>query len=71
MEKQRKTISCPDRYFSASEEKKLSEFLKNSAAICYGKTRKDMMAIAETHTTHKGLLRKKLNKSSVVVRVSQ
>ena len=45
-------------YLNAVEEKELGEFLKSCASIGYGKTRKDVMHIAESVATEKGILRK-------------
>ena len=48
----------PAPYLNAIEEKKLGDFLKSCASVGYGKTRKDVMHIAEAVTTEKGVLRK-------------
>ena len=39
----------PDLYLNKEEEKELGVFLKKSASMGYGKTRKQVMAIAETY----------------------
>ena len=46
----------PKRYLNELEEKKLSEFLVETAAVGYGKSRAEIMAIAER------LLRRKLRR---------
>jgi len=46
------------RYLNDMEEKELSTFVKGCASIGYGKTRSEVMRIAETHAKEKGLLRK-------------
>ena len=38
-----------DPYLSKEEERELAVFLKKSASMGYGKTRKQVMAIAETY----------------------
>lgn len=43
-------------YLTSSEELKLSSFIKESAKISYGKTRKDVMIIAKHVTKDKGTL---------------
>ena len=47
----------PAPYLSRVEEE-LAEYLKTCASIGYGKTRKDVMHIAEPIATEKGILRK-------------
>ena len=39
----------PDPYLNKEEEKELGVFLKKSASMGYDKTRKQVMAIAETY----------------------
>lgn len=48
----------PRRYLDKEQETELSAFVKNCAAIGYGKTRKEVMRIAESHAQRSGLLRK-------------
>ena len=48
----------PKRYLNEVEEKKLSEFLVETAALGYGRSRGEIMAIAEGTTKKKGTLRK-------------
>ena len=48
----------PKRYLNEVEEKKLSEFLVETAALGYGRSRGEIMAIAECTTKKKGTLRK-------------
>jgi len=48
----------PQKYLSCQEEKEFSEFLKESSAVGYGKSRKDVLAIAESYAKVKGVLRK-------------
>ena len=48
----------PKPYLSSSEELELSSFIKESAKVGYGKTRKDVMIIAERVAKDKGTLRK-------------
>ena len=50
--------SGPSRYLNENEENELSIFVKDCASIGYGKTRKEVMRIVETHAKDKGLLRK-------------
>ena len=45
-------------YLNAVEETELGDFLKSCASVGYGKTRKDVMHIAEAVATEKGVLRK-------------
>ena len=54
----KKDSTGPDRYLTDSEEKELSTFLKSCASLGYGKTRRDVMNIAETYAKRKRLLRK-------------
>jgi len=53
-----KTNSGPCKYLNVDEEKELATFLKESAAIGYGKSRKDVMNIIEAYAKSKGILRK-------------
>ena len=48
----------PKPYLSKKEEEELGQFLKESAKIGYGKTRKDVMLIAESVAKDKAVLRK-------------
>ena len=48
----------PKPYLTGSEELELSSFIKESAKIGYGKTRRDVMIIAERVAKDKGILRK-------------
>lgn len=48
-----------ERYLNEEEEKKLAEFLVESAAVGYGKSRTEIMAIAES-TVRKKLRRYKM-----------
>ena len=48
----------PKQYLNNEEENELAEFLKDSAAIGYGKTRVEVMNIAESAAKQKGSLRK-------------
>ena len=48
----------PKRYLHEVEEKKLSEFLVETAALGYGRSRGEIMAITEGTTKKKGTLRK-------------
>lgn len=45
----------PKPYLSSTEEKELGTFLKECAGVGYGKTRKDVMLIAESVAREKGL----------------
>ena len=47
----------PRTYLSPREEGTLEHFLKHCAKLGYGKTRKDVLAIAESTGTDKGLLK--------------
>ena len=47
----------PRPYLSPREEGTLEHFLKHCAKLGYGKTRKDVLAIAESTGTDKGLLK--------------
>ena len=48
----------PKPYFSDEEESELFVFLKTCSSIGYGKTRRDVMNIAEKYVANKGVLRK-------------
>ena len=48
----------PALYLNSVEEKELGDFLKSCASVGYGKTRKDVMHIAEAVGTEKDVLRK-------------
>ena len=48
----------PKPYLTGSEELELSSFIKESAKVGYGKTRRDVMIIAERVAKDKGILRK-------------
>lgn len=48
----------PKAYLSSSEERELGTFLKECAGIGYGKTRRDVMSIAQSVAEEKGVLRK-------------
>ena len=48
----------PKPYLNSTEEKELGTFLKECAGIGYGKTRRDVMHIAESVTKEKGVLKK-------------
>jgi len=52
------TKSGPKQYLNNEDEKELAEFLKESAAVGYGKTRGEVMNIAESVAKQKGTLRK-------------
>ena len=45
----------PKPYLSACEEKELSSFLKTCSDIGYGKTRRDVMCIAQSVAVDKGV----------------
>ncbi len=47
----------PKPYLSSSEENELETFLKKCAQVGYGKTRRDVMGIAESVATDKGVLK--------------
>ncbi len=47
----------PRPYLSPTEEKDLGTFLKDCAKVGYGKTRKDVLSIAQSVAQEKGLLR--------------
>ena len=49
----------PRPYLSAEKETELRTFLKNSASVGYGKTRKDVLLIAESVAKEKDVLKKK------------
>ena len=51
---QKNTNPGPSRYLNDKEEKELGTFVKNCATIGYGKTRKEIMRIAESHAKGKG-----------------
>ena len=40
--------SGPKQYLSCEEETELTTFLKSCASVCYGKTRRDVMGIAQS-----------------------
>ena len=48
----------PRPYLSAEEETELGTFLKNCASVGYGKTRKDVLLIAESVAKEKDILKK-------------
>ena len=48
----------PKPYLSSSDELEMSSFIKESTRVGYGKTRKDVMIIAERVAKDKGTLRK-------------
>jgi len=48
----------PKPYLTKAEESKLAEFLEVTSSVGYGKTRKEVMGIAEATAQEKGLLRK-------------
>ena len=52
------SVPGPKRYMNDEEETELGSFLKSCASVGYGKTRKEVMRIAETHAKKTGLLRK-------------
>jgi len=52
------TKSGPVKYLSSDEEAELADFLKQSSELGYGKTRKDVLNIAESYASQKGVLRK-------------
>ena len=47
----------PKPYLDQSEEKELGDFLRQCSAVGYGKTRRDVMAIAQSVASSKGVLR--------------
>ena len=49
--------SGPKQYLSCEEETKLATFLKSCASVGYGKTRRDVMGIAQSVAMDKGILR--------------
>ena len=55
---QNNTKPGPAKYLSDKEESELSTFLKDCAAVGYGKTRREVMRIAELQAKRKGVLRK-------------
>ena len=48
----------PKSYLESSEEIELVSFIERCASIGYGKSRKDIMCIAQSAAESKGLLRK-------------
>jgi len=48
----------PNRYLNENKENELSMFVKDCASIGYGKTRKEIMRIVESHAKDNGVLRK-------------
>ena len=50
----------PKPYLERSEETELASFIEHCATIGYGKSRKDIMYIAQSTAETKGLLRKKV-----------
>jgi len=52
------TKSGPQRYLNDEEESEFAEFLKESSTMGYGKTRRDVLRIAESCAKAKGVLRK-------------
>ena len=50
----------PRPYLEETEEAELASFIEQCATIGYGKTRKDIMCIAQTTAESKGILRKKV-----------
>ncbi|XP_065896174.1 uncharacterized protein [Dysidea avara] len=52
------TKSGPPKYLSDDEEKELADFLKESSEVGFGKTRRDILNIAESYAKQKGVLRK-------------
>ena len=48
----------PRPYLDKNEEKELSEFLQKCSSMGYGKTRKDVLKIAEAYASSKEVLRK-------------
>ena len=49
----------PKLYLNKAEQSELAEFLEVTSSVGYGKTRKEVMGIAEATAQEKGLLRKK------------
>ena len=49
--------SGPKQYLSCEEETELATFLKSCASVGYGKTRRDVMGIAQSVAMDKGILR--------------
>lgn len=47
----------PRPYLSSKEDKELGSFLKDCAKVGYGKTRRDVLSIAQCVAEDKGLLR--------------
>ena len=52
------TKSGPQPYLSVDEETELAKFVKQWAEVGYGKTRKDVIHIAQSLANEKGILRK-------------
>ena len=52
------TLDGPKPHLNEVEEKDLAGFLKVTSSIGYGKTRKQIKAVAETVAGEKGMLRK-------------
>ena len=52
------TNSGPPRYLNEDEEQQFAEFLKETLDIGYGRSRRDVMNIAEAVAKRKGVLRK-------------
>ena len=52
------SVPGPKRYMNDEGETELGSFLKSCASVGYGKTRKEVMRIAETHAKKTGLLGK-------------
>ena len=55
---QHKSNSGLPRYLNEDEEKDFAKFLKETASVGYGRSRKDVMNIAELYAKKKGVLRK-------------
>ena len=53
-----RTNPGPRRYLNETEEREFADFLIQSSSVGYGKSRKDVMNIAEAVAKEKGLLRK-------------
>ena len=49
----------PECYLNEEEEKELASFVKFCASIGYGKTRREMLGIAQSVATYKGVLQRK------------
>ena len=52
------TKPCPSSYLNATEESELANFVKQCAQVGYGKTRKEVMHIAQSVANEKGILRR-------------